>query len=246
MNISRAIAFAATRLAFCSVVVLAPLSTALALDLDPDEIRGKSSKEPVQVLQNRYFLKQYRPEFGLMVGQIMDEAYLNTNTMGVRAGMFFNEWFGFEVQGLRTMVKDSEDRKALNGLTYRPLEDETDNSGNALPNTETTVSPDPEVNAIHGVTDFNGIAAPFYGKLNLMNKWIIYTDLYATAGMSRVETDQGDKTGINIGAGERFYIGKSWSFRIDFKDRIFTEERAEKPTRKHSYSVDIGGGYFFN
>jgi outer membrane beta-barrel protein len=181
-----------------------------------------------------------------MVGQVMDEAYLNTNFMGARAGLFFNEWLGFEVQSLRTVVRDSDDRKALNGMKYRPLEDP--NSGDAVPgdDVETVVSPEPEVNAIHGMTDFTGIAAPFYGKLNLMNKWIIYTDLYGTVGMSRVETEQGDKTGMHVGLGERFYIGKAWSFRIDFKDRIFTETRGGQDTRKHSYSVDLGGSYFFN
>lgn len=223
---------------------------AFAFDLDPGEIRGSSHKEPVTVLQNRYFLKSYRPEVGFLVGQILDEAYLDTKTMGVRSGLFFNEWLGFEVQMIKTMVSDSDDRKALNGLHYRPLDDS--NSGNAVPanddgtTTEVVVSPDPEVNAIHGMTDFTGIAAPFYGKLNLFNKWIVYTDLYVSGGVSRIETDQGDKMGAILGIGERFYIGKSWSVRFDFKDRMFSETRAQQETRKNSYGVDLGASYFFN
>jgi outer membrane beta-barrel protein len=96
------------------------------------------------------------------------------------------------------------------------------------------------------MTDFNAIAAPFYGKLNLVDKWIIYTDLYVTGGASRVETAQGDKTAITLGAGERFYVGKGLSLRIDFKDRIYNETRSEQKTRKNSYSVDFGASYFFN
>lgn len=221
--------------------------TAVALELNADEIRGKSSKEPLTVLQNRYFLKATRPEFGLVVGTILDEAYLNTSTFGVRSGFFANEWLGFEVQMIRTTVSDSDDRRALNKLKYRPLKDE--NSDNAVPGdteTEVVVTPDPEINAIHGMTDFHAIVAPFYGKLNFLNKWIVYTDMYVTSGFSRVETDQGDKTSLTIGAGERFYVGKSWSFRFDFKDRIFTETRAEQSTRKNSYNVDLGASYFFN
>lgn len=222
---------------------------AMALDLKPEEIRGKSSKEPLTVLQNRYFLKTTRPEFGFIVGSLLDEAYLNTTTYGVRSGFFTSEWLGFEVQMVRTNVSDSDDRRALNKLKYRPLNDE-DNSGNAVPTdgtqTEVTVTPDPEVNAIHGMTDFHTIVAPFYGKLNFLNKWIVYTDLYISGGISRVETDQGDKNSFTLGAGERFYIGKAWSVRFDFKDRIFTETRAGQTTRKHSYSVDLGASYFFN
>ncbi len=230
--------------ALTALVALSSASAAFGFDLDPSEIRGKSSKEPVTVLQNRYFLKQYRPEVGFSLGMIMDEAYLDTQTYGVRTGFFMNEWLGLEVQMLKTAVSDSDDRTALNSLKYRPLD-----SGNDATNAngeEVTVSPDPEVNAIHGMTDFNVIAAPFYGKLNMMNKAIIYTDLYVTGGFSRIETDQGDKNAISLGIGERFYIGKTWSVRIDFRDRIFTETRSGQETRKNCYGTDLGASYFFN
>ena len=223
-------------------------TSARALDLKPDEIRGKSSKEPTSVLQNRYFTKSYRPEFGLLAGQVVDEAYLNTSTFGGRVGLFFSEWLGLEVSMVKTIVRDSADRKALNTLKYQPLP-QTDNSGNAIPanpNETKTVSPDPEVNAIHGMTDTNAVAAPFYGKLNLLNRWIVYTDVYFTGGYSLIETDQGKKNGINFGGGERFYVGQSWSFRVDFRDRVFKEARAGQVTRKNSYSWDLGTSYFFN
>ncbi len=223
-------------------------TSAMALELNPNEIRGKSSKEPTSVLQNRYFTKAYRPEFGILAGQIVDEAYLSTSTFGARTGLFFSEWIGLEVAMVKTTVRDSSDRKALNGLKYRPLP-ETDDSGNAIPanpGEEKIVSPDPEVNAIHSMTDMNGIAAPFYGKLNLLNKWIVYTDVYFTGGYSRIATDQGNKSGLNFGGGQRFYLGQAWSIRIDFRDRVFKEQRANEPTRKNSYSWDLGASYFFN
>lgn len=218
-----------------------------ALDLNPNEIRGKTVKEPVTVLQNRYFLKSYRPEFGLMAGMIVDEAYLNTSTFGGRSGLFLNEWLGFEVQMLRTRVADSDDRKVLQRKkTLKPSD-----SGDAVPATNgqgefVFVTSDPEVNAVHSMQDFTAVAAPFYGKLNLLNKWVIYTDLYGVAGVSRIDTDQGDITGISIGLGERFYIGKSWSIRVDVKDRIFTETREGQKMQKNSYAFDIGASYFFN
>ncbi len=223
--------------------------TGWALDLNPNEIRGKSSKEPVSVLQNRYFLKAFRPEFGMMAGQVIDEAYLDTSLAGGRVGMFFNEWLGVDIQMARTTVRDSADRTALNSVKYLPLP-ERDASGNAIPADPTAeqrvVTPDPEVNAVHAMQDVTAVAAPFYGKLNLLNKWIVYTDLYFTSGYTRVETDQGTKNGMSFGVGQRFYLGKAVSVRIDARDRIYRESRAGKPTSKNTYSWDLGLSYFFN
>ena len=236
-----------TVLAMASPIIAG--NSASAFDLKPSEIRGKSSKEPITVLQNRYFLKAYRPEFGLSYGQVLDEAYLKTAFVGARAGLFFNEWLGFEVQVAKTDVQDSDDRIALNRLRYRPLNDNSANvavDGNTTTTTETFVTPDPEVNAVYGMADVNVVAAPFYGKLNLADTLIVYTDLYLTAGLAAVDTDQGKKASITVGGGERFYVGRGLSLRIDLKDRIYDEKRAGQETIKHSVSVDVGASYFFN
>ncbi len=204
-----------------------------AMDLDPKDIRGSSSKEPVEVLQNRYFLKGFRPEIGLIGGFVLNEAYTNTQLSGLRGGMFIDEWIGFEFQYIRARVKPSTDRQTLEQLKYRPLVGEG----------VTTVSP--EVNAIHVITEANAVAAPLYGKINIINTWIVYTDIYATAGLANVQTDQGNKGAISIGAGERFYVGQSWSLRIDYRDRIYTETRGGSSSRRHAQSVDFGLSYFF-
>jgi outer membrane beta-barrel protein len=220
----------------------AQMAKADGLDLKASEIRGDSSKKPVSVLQNRFFLKALRPEVGILAGSMLNEAYTDTKSFGARAGVFATEWLGFEVQAIRTNVSDTADRKALNRLKYRPLEDPT---AATRAGEEVIVSPDPEINAIHGMTDVAVIAAPFYGKLNLMNKLIVYSDLYLTGGISRVETDQGDKTALIIGGGQRFYLYESWSLRIDVRDRIYTETRAGEKTRKNAVGFDIGASYFF-
>jgi len=214
------------------------------LDLSAAELRGESSKKPVSVLQNRFFLKTMRPEFGILAGSMLNEAYTDTKAFGARAGLFVTEWVGFELQAVRTNVSDTADRKALNKLKYRPLDPRTEADAVAR-GEEVIVSPDPEVNAIMGMTDVSVIAAPFYGKLNLMNKLIVYSDLYLTAGLSRVETDQGDKNAITIGAGQRFYLLESWSVRIDFRNRSYTEQRAGEKTRKNAVGFDVGASYFF-
>ncbi len=208
-------------------------SKGFALDLKPSEIRGDTRKNPVSVLQNRYFLKAWRPEIGFTTGSFLNESYTDTTSVGVRGALFFNEWLGLEIQHSTTSIKDSDDRKALNNLEYKRIEDDK------------IVSPDPEINPIHKITEVNAIYAPFYGKLNLMDALIVYSDMYLTGGVAQVNTDQGDLNALIVGAGQRFYWGQSLSFRIDFRDRIFNEKRAGQDNRKNSYAFDVGMSYFF-
>lgn len=207
--------------------------TGLALDLKPDEIRGESRRSPVSVLQNRYFTKTFRPEFGIAAGSFVNQAYTDTQLFGARAAVFFNEWLGVELQAIQTNVTDSDDRRALNKLQYRKLD------------SQDVVSPDPEVNSIQAVTDVNAIFAPFYGKLNLLDNFIVYSDLYLTGGFSKVATDQGDLNAVSWGVGQRFYWKKNLSFRIDARDRVYRETRNLEEYTKHTYSVDFGMSYFF-
>ncbi len=204
----------------------------LGLDLKPSEIRGEKKNSPVSILQNRYFTKTFRPEVGFSAGSFVNEAYTDTIMFGLRSSLFINEWFGFEFQAISTSVKDSDDRKALNQLKYRKL-DSAD-----------VVSPDPEVNRIHGSRDVSLIVAPFYGKINFVDSVIIYSDLYLLSGLSKVETDQGDLNSISWAVGQRFYWEKNISFRFEVRDRIYREKRVEANYTRHAYSVDLGMSYF--
>lgn len=207
---------------------------AQTLELDPNEIRGTTSKKPVAVLQNRYFLKAWRPEVGVLAGSILNESYTKTTLVGARVGMFFNEWVGAEYQWIKGSVADSDDRKALNDLQYRKKDD---------PNT--LVTPDPEVNPISGMNDLVLIAAPFYGKVSLLDWTIIYADIYGSLGVATVNTAQGSRAAGAFGGGLRLYWAQKWSSRIDFRDHTYTETRAGKETRKHAWSFDIGLSYLF-
>ncbi len=227
----------------CSRLVLYALALAVfvasensfSLDLKPSEIRGKKRRKPVSVLQNRFFKKKWRPEVGFVMGSLLNEAYTDTSTTGVRLGLFSSEWLGFEMQYISASVSDSDDRTALNSLKYRPLDSEDTNE---------TVSPDPETNPVSGVIDMNIVIAPIYGKVNFIDKLIVYSDIYFTAGISSVTTEQGKLNALSLSAGQRFYIYENFSFRVDFRDRIYTEQRNGKDSQKHSIGFDIGASYF--
>jgi outer membrane beta-barrel protein len=212
-------------------------SVALAIDLKPEDIRGKESEKSVSVLQQRYFIKAFRPELGILHGTFLNEAYTKTETRGLRASFFFNEWIGIEMQYVDTSVVSSDDRKALNKLEYRKKDPE-EGKENEI------VSPDPEINRILGYKDFNAILVPTYGKLNIIDSIIIYADIFFDIGMSQVNTDQGQKSAMTLGIGQRFYVLKRMSLRLDFRNHVFKEVRGGKDTNRNAYSVDFGASIF--
>ena len=209
-----------------------------AMELPPDQIRGERAVKPVSVLQSRYFLKALRPEIGLLYGPILNEAYLDTYKHGFRTGMFLSEWFGLEAQFIETTRSSSDDKKALDKLEFK---DKNWQCGDP----ETIVRVHPEINPIMQMIDFNIALAPFYGKINLLDFLIVYSDIYFSFGGSLVKTGQGDKTAMILGVGQRFYLYRSLSLRIDFRDHILQEKRSGKTTTRHVTSVDFGISYLF-
>lgn len=229
------------RLALNLALMSAPFfisSAAFSIELNPSDIRGVTRKKPVAVLQNRYFLKSFRPEFGLVAGTILNESYTKTYMYGGRAALFFNEWLGVETQYLSTSVGDSADRRALRAMKYRPADPaEGDN---------VLVSPNPQVNAVHGTWDLSAVLAPFYGKMSLFEKFLLHADVYVTGGYSRVETDQGGKSAGAVAGGVRFYFLDQWSCRVELRDRIYQEMRGQLSDTHQAISLDFGASYFFS
>lgn len=240
----RTIKFQLVPVVFTAAFVISSIDTsfqptfAQSLDIRPSSFEPQSKSRPVSVLQNRFFLKSMRPEIGLMAGSVLNESYTSTFVQGLRTSVFIGEWVGIEAQWLTTSVKDSADRLALNKLKYRPIDGDATAS-------DVVVSPDPDVNPMNNMRDFAAVAAPFYGKLNLFDALIVYSDLYITAGMSKVGTDQGPKDAFLIGGGQRLYMYDSFSVRLDFRNRIFKETRAGEKHQRNSWAVDIGASYLF-
>lgn len=207
---------------------------AAGLELNPDELKGVSTKKSVSILQSRYFLKAWRPEVGLLMGSVLNEAFTKTKTRGLRVGVFLNEWVGLESQYILTTVRNSPDRKALNQKKYRDYNDQSK-----------FVTADAEVNPISSFQDFVLIGAPLYGKVNVLDLGIVYVDIYASLGFSRVGTEQGTKNALAIGAGQRFYFAERWSGRLDFRNRSYSETRGGAPSQHNSWTVDGGVSFMF-
>ena len=219
-------------------------SSLVALELDPKELRSESEPRSVSILQNRYFTKSLRPEVSVNAGLILNEAYLNTYLFGMKAGIFFGEIFGTELEYFGTSISDSNDRKTLASKEYRH------------PTEERKVKVLPETVKIKSGWSIEGVAAPFYGKINIANTLIVYSDIHLSLGVGQLKIDKEfsnaedgtkidhkkeSKMSLNVGIGERFYIKQFMSVRIDVKDRIFDNGKKTQ----HSIASSFGLSYFF-
>lgn len=204
----------------------------LAIDLDPSEIRTTKTNKKISVLQNRFFLKEMRPEIGIEVGTLINEAYTDTTLAGLSYSFYLSEWIGFTGYSLQASTADTEDRKVLQNLRYRSLD------------SDRIVSPDPEINLIRSINEAGVHFLPFYGKLNLIDQLIIYSDLYIGSGISMLETDQGKINGGYFSLGQKFYWKKNMSIKAEVKNRIFKESNFDKKVIREVYSVALGVSYF--
>jgi outer membrane beta-barrel protein len=210
-----------------------------AAELNPDAIRGNAHDKEVTVVQNTYFTKSLRPQIGLVSGRFLEEAYTKTTYLGTRVSLFPTEWIGLEFHSSSTKVQDSADRIALNSLKYcRQNENCTD------PATRTLISPDPEINPVSKIAEFSLIAVPFYGKINIANLMIVYSDIFAVAGIGRLTTDQGEKKSLIWGFGQRFYLNQYLSLQVDFRQRRWQESRAGLESQHSVWCLDMGLGAF--
>jgi len=219
--------------AICIGVFFA-VQVSFSQDLSSKQLTSSEDSSPVKVLQNRFFQKTWRPELGLLAGSMLSESFTDTKMVGARLSLFISEWIGFEVQKINTQVSPSDSLKSLRKQRYR-----------SESNPDNFVYADVPLNKIQSITDFSVLYAPFYGKLNLLDKFIVYSDLYFLAGMSSIETDQGKKNAITLGFGQRYYVGKSFSIRLDLRNRNYDESRDDVTVKKKTLSLDFGFGYFF-
>lgn len=193
------------------------------------------AERPVKVLQNRYFLKAMRPELSGFGGVVLNESYSRTILLGARVGLFPTESWGIEAAYGKFIASDSADLKALKQLDYY------DQKGKPL-------SIEPSYVRLNSVTSLTGSFVPIYGKINLLDWNIIYSDLYVNAGLGLVGSTQGNKTAFVFGGGQRFYFAKNYNVRVDAVDNMFRETRDNlgKSTESwhHAWTVTLGFSAF--
>lgn len=188
------------------------------------------------VVQNRFFTKSLRAEVGLSAGTILNESYSRTASAGARAGLFFNELLGLEYNFAQFRSQDSVDLKAL-----RTQEVCIATECRAI---------EPSFIRLEKSHQLQIVSAPIYGKINLFDWSILYSDLTFSAGAALVETSQGRRWAFTPGIGQRFYFSKSFSLRVDATDLYLRETLANKGTStsqwRHNWVAQLGLSAFLN
>ncbi len=192
---------------------------------------------PVKVLQNRFFNKALRPEFSIFAGTLLSESYTETTSFGLRAGFFFTEWVGLDYAYTTFQVSDSPDLEALRNIEVY----------NNKPKQERVLI-EPSYVSLKNLHSLLATLAPIYGKINVFDLMILYSDIYFSAGTGILQTNQGSKKPLILGVGQRFYFAKRFNLRIDAQDQIFQQVREnlgqEKKSIKHAWTVSCGLSVF--
>ena len=204
--------------------------------------------ESVSVIQKRYLPKTFRGEFNLSTSFVINHTFFYLGGLSARAGFFIREDHGFGLEGSAFLP-------AVNKLVTNEM-----------------ISPPNLILPFTAVfSQFYGGAyykwSPIFGKFAVLNKKIIYFDMYMTfgAGVSRVVKGLNDKTlenlegatslpqlakdvfpTINLGLGQMFAINQSWAFNWDLKwlYTIVQYQNQEKYTPL-DINLSLGINYYF-
>lgn len=189
------------------------------------EHNGK--KEPIPLIQNRFFLKQNRFEFGPAFGYVPNNAFVVNPAGGLILAYHFSETLAAEGDILYGP------EGGYKNLTTRLVQIAAD-SGN-------TSFQQPADRIALGAL-FSARWAPVYGKINLVGEGVLNFDLYGTAGLGMVlvttkdyvinpdyndtdptsppivEKDSGVNAAhfaLNLGIGFNFFVNQFIAIKLD-------------------------------
>ena len=218
------------------------------------DLQKLTPKDSVSVIQKRYMPKTFRGEFNLSVSTVINHTFFYLGGASARAGFFIREDHGFGVEGFALLP---------------PIFKMTTNDMISPPN---SISPLSIV-----LTKFYAGAyykwSPIFGKFAVLNRKIVYFDMYMTLGAGMnwllngrdVIDEKLRKTGKNlpeeqrlpdlisskfpvfsVGTGQMFSITQDWAFNWELK-WILTVVQYENGQKYLPWDINfsIGMNYYF-
>ncbi len=178
--------------------------------VDVDKIKekywAKGDESEMGVVQNRLYTKANKFEFSIFSGLIFSDPFLNVTPLGLSFGYNFSETVAAHFLYMRTFAKGST---ALD--LFEEFSDGTANTN--LP-----------ISYVGGETTFSLI----YGKLSLLGASILYYDMSLNAGFGVMNTETGNYLTPHLGLGQRFFLNKNISLKLDYRMMFYREEIREK------------------
>lgn len=213
-------------------------ATSDAENLDISAIKEKywarGNETEMGVIQNRLYSKSGKFQLGVTGGVVYSDPFLSIQNVGGNVGYHLTEYIAFEVLALKYLSGPSaalEIFKKFRGATA---------------NTNMPIR-------YYGA-EFVG--SLLYGKLSLVGKSIIYYDFHLLAGGGMTETESGKSATAAPGLGQRFYISRFLSMRMDYRLMFYNEIIVEKeiPTKlgqplgermNWSHTINLGVDFMF-
>ena len=179
-----------SRVVVAIVALLAAAAPALA---QYDDEQGGGS---AVVIQNRKFKMAH--EFTLEGGTVPLDAFVKGVTLSGRYTLHFDDFSAWEIAaGTFSFNVDA-------GLKQQ-LEERFGVQPSSFATLQLTV-------------DSNYVMKPFYGKLALFNRTLIYAELFAVVGVTASYwSDDSWRPGPDIGVGARFFVNEWFSIRTDLR-----------------------------
>ncbi len=202
-------------LAACACVTVSSVSGAAGPDDEAERVSVDSIKEKywargdeaeLGVVQNRIYSKKMKLEAGFFGGVISTDPFLSVKSLGGSIGFHFSEYLALSFVGWRAFSRPSS----------------------ALETFQQTIGATTNNNPPSGFAGGEVAASLLYGKLSVLGKKIIYYDFHALGGLGMTFTESGSYFTPLLGLGQKIYITKSASIRIDYRLLRFNERIIEK------------------
>lgn len=185
---------------FILTFLVAGFSVAAERVAVPEDELARESVTPVfehsVSVKNRNVSTEGRVDIGIFGGLALTEPIANTTKLGLELNYHFTEVHSlgaFVTMNSSGLSKDAEGLKNDFGLDF-------------------TRAPQPENTLM-----LNYEYSPFYGKLSMTKSAVINTTIYGSAAGGMVKYQHKSYPALAIGIGERFYFGKRFSLKLDFK-----------------------------
>jgi outer membrane beta-barrel protein len=212
------------------------------IDLKKIESDFWSAKDTdFSVIQNRAFPKEGRFYTNLATGILVNDPFTTGNIQRLALGYYFSERWGIELGHELVNAQDSKSTQYLK-------------SKNAFPN----------YNFLNSYTYVSASWVPFYAKMSLLDRKILYYDMQLNFGVGQkaytayIRDEPGlsfQSFGYHLDVVQNFFFTRHWSFRLDLRNQwasqnFYYSDGSQKKQKESSSLVNdtsllIGLTYFF-
>ena len=194
------------------------------VDTIKEKYGARGDESELGVVQNRTYSKANKITLGVMGGVITSDPFLTTKSLGLNLGYHFSEYLSLSVLGWRAWAGASS---AL--TTFQ------ENKGATA-----------DTNPTSGYLGTEAVGSLLYGKLSVLGKAIIYYDFYLLGGLGATFTESGKYLTPHVGLGQRFYLSRLVSLRVDYRFMVYHEDILEKTILNRLYQVKGNRNNFSN